>query len=251
MININDGFADSSGELTAYAFDIETGEFQDTCTLYVSEGCSLPPGFAADAPNIAPPGHVTRRVGGVWLEVKDCRGEVYRTSDGQAVIYEQLGELPEGLTADPRPTQDHRWKNGRWVFDAQLQTANRFALSEELTGRIDAAADSARERLVGDLLRAVEYEKAATEAAAFKDAGYPDNDVPRSVAAGVSADTTPRQAADSILAARAAYDETLYQIRELRLSKKYLVRELIGAKQDGEARQVTDSAVSALKLLPA
>jgi hypothetical protein len=108
---------------------------------------------------------------------------------------------------------------------------------------IDTAADAARRAVAGDPLRAVEYERAADQAQAFKAAGYPAEDVPRTVSAWAIGGRTAQQAADSILAESAAYTEALYQIREARLGAKELVRQAMAA---GEAEQAQDIAVETI-----
>lgn len=247
VIEFIDGFATSSGALQVYLFHPHTGEYMGPCTVYVSEGCGLAPGHALDEPSMAAPGHAVQRIDDVWVEVEDHRGTAYRTQDGEQVQHDRLGTLPDELTLEPRPSRDYLWKNGTWVFDAQLQADNRLALAEELFRKIDGAADSARQLLVGDPLRVAEYEKVASEALSFKNSGYPEQEVPRTVAADVTPERTPRQVADSILAAHDQYNEMLYQIREARLASKAQVRTLIAAQKDVEARQVVNDAVATLQ----
>lgn len=112
---------------------------------------------------------------------------------------------------------------------------------------IDTAADAARLAVAGDPLRAVEYEKAAAEAAAYADADYPADACPRSVAAWAINGRTPRQAADSILAEAAAYAEALYQIRETRLQAKEQVRQAMAANQVEQARLIASAAIDSIR----
>ncbi len=112
---------------------------------------------------------------------------------------------------------------------------------------IDAAADAARGAVAGDPLRAVEYEKSAAEALAFKASGYPVGAVPRTVAAWAVNGRTAQQAADNILAEAAAYDEALYQIREARLSAKEQVRQAMAANQVEQARFIASSAIDKIR----
>lgn len=120
-------------------------------------------------------------------------------------------------------------------------------LTQQLTASINAAADAARRAVAGDPLRAVEYEKAAAEAQAFKDAGYPGGAVPRTVAAWAINGRTARQAADNILAEAAAYNEALYQIRETRLSAKEQVRQAMAANQVEQARLVASATIDSIR----
>ncbi|HCL3684443.1 phage tail protein [Pseudomonas aeruginosa] len=120
-------------------------------------------------------------------------------------------------------------------------------LTQQLTASIDAAADAARRAAAGDPLRAVEYEKAAAEAQAFKDAGYPGGAVPRTVAAWAINGRTARQAADNILAEAAAYNEALYQIRETRLGAKEQVRQAMAADQVEQARLIASATIDSIR----
>lgn len=99
----------------------------------------------------------------------------------------------------------------------------------DLLAKIDGAADRARLVVVGDPLRAVEYEKAAAEAQAFKLAGYPAKDVPPMVAAWAIAGRKAKQAADSIIAEADAYNSALTLLRTTRLAGKAKVTELFEA----------------------
>lgn len=119
--------------------------------------------------------------------------------------------------------------------------------ADELCERIDAAADSARARVAGDPLRAVEYDRARIEAQAFADAGYPVDAVPRTVAAWAINGRTAPQAADSILAEAAAYTEALYVIRETRLAAKEQIRSLMTAGEVEQAQQLAEQTIAAIE----
>lgn len=65
--------------------------------------------------------------GFVWALVEgepqllaDHRGMVYSTVTGEAQQYSALGELPEGLTIEPRPSRAHAWTGGQWEVSAEL-----------------------------------------------------------------------------------------------------------------------------------
>lgn len=93
----------------------------------------------------------------------------------------------------------------------------------------------------------MEYEKAAAEAQAFKDADYPADACPRSVAAWAINGRTPRQAADSILAEAAAYAEALYQIRETRLQAKELIRKAMAEGDSAGAEDIAAETIAAIE----
>lgn len=117
----------------------------------------------------------------------------------------------------------------------------------ELCNAIDTAADTARRAVAGDPLRAVEYDRAASEAAAFKAAGYPADAVPRTVAAWAINGRSAQQAADSILAEAAQYTEALYFLRETRLQAKDLVRQAMDAGNVEQAQDIAAETIASIQ----
>ncbi|WP_242489364.1 MULTISPECIES: phage tail protein [unclassified Pseudomonas] len=133
------------------------------------------------------------------------------------------------------------WK-GQWEHDGEP-----VPTVADLCARIDNYADQARRNFAVDPLRAIEYERVAAEAQAFKDAGYPENAVPRSVAAWAISGRTSQEAADDILIEATRYAEVLYLIRERRLEAKELIKARIAIGAIDEARQIVDKAVKAIQ----
>lgn len=129
----------------------------------------------------------------------------------------------------------------------QLLVAARGALQASLCRDIDQAADQARALVAGDPLRAVEYEKAAAEAQAFKDAGYPAGAAPRMVAAWAIGGRSAKDAADNILAEAAAYNNALYQLREIRLAAKQQVRQAMFEEKPVQAAAIATGTIAAIK----
>lgn len=110
--------------------------------------------------------------------------------------------------------------------------------------QIDAAADAARVAVLGDPLRALEYERAATEAKAFAAAGFV-GDVPPSVQSWAdAAELTPQAAAESITVEADAWLTALYAIRAARLKGKQGVSK---AETHDAAESLTDVAIAAIK----
>ena len=101
--------------------------------------------------------------------------------------------------------------------------------------------------MAGDPLRAVEYDRAASEAQAFAAAGYPVDAVPRTVAAWAINGRTAQQAADSILAEAAQYTEALYQIRETRLLAKELVRQAMATGNIEQAQDIAAETIASIE----
>lgn len=191
-------------------------------------------------------GKVWALVEGQPQQVTDHRGVVYSTSTGEALQHDALGDLPEGLTPEPRHSADHRWNNGCWEFDAALQATNRQAVQAMLCQQVDNAADAARLEVAGDPLRAVEYDRAAAEAKAFKDTGY-QGEVPSMVAAWAISGRTPQQAAESILVEAAQYNGALVQLRTTRLQAKELIRAAMAAGDINQAQDIAAESVAAIE----
>jgi len=70
------------------------------------------------------------RAGHVWVwrdgeavELADHRGIYYRTDTGERVEHAELGELPDRLTAEPRPSPYHDYVNGAWVLNEARKRA--------------------------------------------------------------------------------------------------------------------------------
>lgn len=211
------------------------------------ENWLIPAHAYLDAPPNARKGEAVIRTDTGWERVPDFRGPLYRTEDGEPVEHDQLGPLPAGLTQRPRPSPDHRWAGNRWLLDKKLQEQNLKAMGDQLLQEIDAAADSARHALVGDPLRSLEYQRAAGEAAAFKEAGYPAEEIPPLVAAYVIGDRTPQQAADEILHEATRHDEALARIRSIRLQSKADVREAIAEGLIEQAEAIAQKAIADLE----
>lgn len=117
MIEFEDGFATESGEVQAHHFDPNTGAYLRTGPVYVSMGCGLPFGATLKALPVASSGFCPRWAGNDWQLLEDHRGPVYRTDNGDALQYELLGALPDGLTTVARPSTAHHWQSGAWVVD--------------------------------------------------------------------------------------------------------------------------------------
>lgn len=118
--------------------------------------------------------------------------------------------------------------------------------STDLCTQIDNAADAARRAVAGDPLRAVEYDRARLAAEQFAAADY-QGEVPAMVAAWEINGRTPQQAADSILAEAAAYNNALELLRTTRLAAKEQVRTLMAAGEVEQAQQLTDQTIAAIE----
>lgn len=109
--------------------------------------------------------------------------------------------------------------------------------------QIDQSADQARLSVLGDPLRAFEYQITAQEAEAFASENY-EGAAPPTVQAWMDAASLSAEAAtDSILAESAAWLTALRTIRALRLKGK---QDLLKATSHAQAEAIADEAINAI-----
>jgi hypothetical protein len=113
-------------------------------------GLQLPSNAIQLAKALQPPagGHAWCLRGEQVVQLTDHRGTVYRTADGTPVKHDQLGELPAGLTTQPRPSEDHFWTDAGWAFDPAAQQQRITALAQELHASKVQLLNAACERLI-------------------------------------------------------------------------------------------------------
>ncbi|WPO31306.1 hypothetical protein REH59_06545 [Pseudomonas sp. BO3-4] len=112
--------------------------------------------------------------------------------------------------------------------------------------QIEQAADQARAAVLGDPLRAVEYQMAEADAKAFMVAGF-DGEVPATVQAVVDAsEVTPQAATELILSESAAWRGALCEIRAARLMGK---QAMLKATTHAEAEGYADTAIDAIRAI--
>lgn len=112
--------------------------------------------------------------------------------------------------------------------------------------QIEQAADQARAAVLGDPLRAVEYQLAEAEAKSYMQAGF-DGEVPPTVLALVdAASIEPKAAAEQILAESLAWRNAVCQIRAARLKGR---QAMLAASSHEEAEERADAAISAIRAI--
>jgi len=117
------------------------------------------------------------------------------------------------------------------------------AALEAACQQVDQAADSARRAVLGESLRALEYQVTAQEAEAFAAAGF-TGEVPPTVQAWMdAAELDAQAAAESILAEAHAWKDALYKIRAARLKGKQGV---LRSANHSAAEVIADSAIAAI-----
>lgn len=94
-------------------------------TVVPGHGPIVPTG-AIELPELPGPRacHVWVWRDGQAVELPDHRGTYYRADTGERVEHTELGELPEGLTPEPRPGPHYAWQDGAWVLDEAAQAAD-------------------------------------------------------------------------------------------------------------------------------
>lgn len=165
-------------------------------------------------------------------------------------IIQELHQFEDGLRPVP-PSAAHDWDGEQWHASADKAALLEQQETERLCDRVDAAADSARTTLAGDPLKALEYARAAVDAQAFQDAGYPKKEVPLSVAAWIAKGRSAKQSAEQILDKAAQLSDSLLTLRTLRLKAKTRIRAFASKSQMDQARVAADEALQAIRELTA
>ncbi len=108
---------------------------------------------------------------GAWVVKADYREvPLFSTADGAPYApdgtYSGLGDLPQGVTTQPRPSPAHTWIDGSWKLDANMAAnLRRSAALSERAGRMDAARDAMDPlQFAADLGEATDTEVAALTA---------------------------------------------------------------------------------------
>ena len=177
-----------------------------------------------------------------WQLVPDWRGvQLYSTVDGSEVAAE-LGQTPVDCAAtnNPRPSEAHIWKAGKWALDAAKQAALDAAQIAELAKSIDSAVAAVYAQYTRFEVEYLEREK---QALAYKAAGYA-GEIPQQVAAfATPANKTGKQAADIIIAQATELRDALAQLGVLRM-RKYEVLQTATVEQ---AQIAADSIIAAVQ----
>lgn len=133
--------------MIAYLID-ETGALSGPVTFPAIPGFGPQlPGNAVQLPKtLAPPesGKIWALIDGATQQILDLRGTVYRTADGAEHSWQQLGELPDGLTSQRWPGKHFKWIDGQWTLD---ESAQRAALSAQVLDHRDTLQRQAQLRI--------------------------------------------------------------------------------------------------------
>ncbi|WP_338806921.1 hypothetical protein V8U11_07005 [Pseudomonas chlororaphis] len=197
---------------------------------------------------------------GVVIEWQDTEVLAYAaTAEGNSVLqvtaeqWKQKDALHFVLDGEltrvdgPPPSAAHYWDGSQWSLDASKAAAIAEQEAEQLCRRVDAEADAARQILGGDPLRAMEYAQAASDAQAFKEAGYPKKAVPLAVSAWVVKGRTAKAAADQILDKAAEFNSKLLALRTLRLQAKERIRAQASKGKQEAAKDACEAAIEAIR----
>ena len=112
--------------------------------------------------------------------------------------------------------------------------------------RIDLVADTVRNCVIGDAVRALEYKQAELDAKEFKQNWY-SGTVPKSIQSWIEASgKTKKEATDDILYEAEVFNTILLAIREYRLKGKAEVR---NAETDEDAEVAFNDCTTKIKNL--
>ena len=180
---------------------------------------------------------------GKWQYLPDHRGKTaYKTSDGAAVVIEQVGELPGGLTFTPRENEHQTWD-----AKAKLWVLTKAAASQLLAEAIDNGTKAIND-LVDEAYRHVtrfqpEYEVREQQARDYK-AGGCKGEAPLQVAAFAKpAGKTACEATDIIIAQADNLRMVMGKLGALRMRKF----ELKGLKTATEVEKRTAEILAEIK----
>ncbi|NMZ37094.1 tail fiber assembly protein [Pseudomonas proteolytica] len=122
----------------AYSYRQGTGEYVGETTAdpdpLESDNWLVP----AQATLVQPPAQEINKVavwdGVQWASVDDLRGVKYSKVDGSAVLWSELGAIPEELTELPYPGPFNKWNGAEWKFDVeaeQLELASKTVIARD------------------------------------------------------------------------------------------------------------------------
>lgn len=126
-------------------------------------GIQLPSNAVSFKQELAPPpaGECWVLVSGKATLLADHRGVVYSTETGEPEQHYAPGALPEGRTAQPRPSPDYVWVGGQWQLDAERQAFNADAARKALHSQIDTERDTRID--AGFEFQGVKFQSRATD----------------------------------------------------------------------------------------
>lgn len=75
----------------------------------------------------AKPGHAWVLVDGLPQQRVDHRGLVYRTDNGESLLWREVGELPDSVTAKRWPGPHHHWTGDDWLLDESARLTEKKA----------------------------------------------------------------------------------------------------------------------------
>lgn len=132
------GLAKTSGTLTVFNYDAESGEFTGATDEYLPQGVGVPANACSSAPPSVDAGFVAIYQQGAWQVVADHRGEtIYSTLDGAVIEIRSPGDYPTGTTPLAPATVFDKWDGEEWVTDTDALQAATIRIAEaEKTARI-------------------------------------------------------------------------------------------------------------------
>lgn len=149
--------------------------------------------------------------------VPDFRGKTaYQRTDGQPIDIKDLGELPDSLTFEERPSQYHTFYDAKWV----ITDTNKALMLSDQRKKYQKMIDGVIGQIYTEHQKyQKEYELREFEALAFKESGY-TGAVPEQVKSFAdAAGFDGKQAADIILGQASLFNVALSKLGALRMRK--------------------------------
>ena len=153
----------------------------------------------------------------------------------------------DGAYLPPRPSEAHEWNGTAWVVDADVEAEMKAQelvnLKADLCAKIDARAiEEGDSNVKSSVYLTIEYQGNASDALAWKEAGYA-GEPPLSVKTGAeSHGLTYQEEAELILSESAMAEGLIETLRTWRMTSKGL-NGIEGAKTVESAQAIYDAAI--------
>ncbi len=138
---------------TVYLYD-ENGLYTGTYNAQENParaGVFIEPDLSTDIKPVHAEKTWPKFVNGAWGSIPDNRGMVWDKATGAQVEHEELGDLPNNLTAIAKPDGFYKWSGNTWVFDlaaaktakaAEIKSACASAIASGITSDVLGSAHS-------------------------------------------------------------------------------------------------------------
>ncbi len=143
----DEGFATCDGKIEVYYTD-NNNLYIGKQTEFIAKGTGLPANCYLDEPPPAKDGFVVMRQADKWTYIENHKGEtVYNTETGEEIEITELGELPENVTTEPRPSQYHTFTKGKWTLSVTAKKQQLADVKDKRLNELNSLAENTVENL--------------------------------------------------------------------------------------------------------